>query len=166
MFYNGRIPQRSRPARGVIEVGQRPTLVFVTVRASTGSRSLAETRAHSIIKEVWFKADYWEIGTYVLMPDHLHFLAWPSRIEFDLDRWIQYWKSLATKKLGKLSMGGKDVRFITQSALTKAPKRKPPTPCKIQFDVDWLRTKRIGPSKARFLAAKGGEDDGEPQNGR
>jgi putative transposase len=111
MFHNGRIPQRSRPARGVIEVGQRPTLVFVTVRASTGSRSLAETRAHSIIKEVWFKADYWEIGTYVLMPDHLHFLAWPSRIEFDLDRWIQYWKSLATKKLGKLEYGWQRCSF-------------------------------------------------------
>jgi REP-associated tyrosine transposase len=104
-------PQRSRPARSVIEVGRRPTLVFVTVRVSTGSRSLAEARVHSIIREVWFNADYWEIGIYVLMPDHLHFLAWPGRIEFDLDRWIQHWKSLATKKLGKLEYGWQRCSF-------------------------------------------------------
>jgi hypothetical protein len=69
-------PQRSRPARGVIQVDQRPTLVFVTVRASRSSRSLADPKVHSDLREVWLSADYWEVGTYVLMPDHLHFLAW------------------------------------------------------------------------------------------
>jgi hypothetical protein len=71
------------PQEALLKSDERPTLVFVTVRGSTGSRSLAEARVHSIIKDVWFNADYWEIGTYVLMPDHLHFLAWPGCVEFD-----------------------------------------------------------------------------------
>jgi putative transposase len=104
-------PQRSRPARGVVEVEQRPTVVFVTVRALAGSRSLADERVHSILKEVWRNADYWEVGTYVLMPDHLHFLSWPGRVDFDLDRWIQYWKLLATKQLEKSGYGWQRCSF-------------------------------------------------------
>jgi REP element-mobilizing transposase RayT len=99
------------PQEALLKSDERPTLVFVTVRGSTGSRSLAEARVHSIIKDVWFNADYWEIGTYVLMPDHLHFLAWPGCVEFDLDKWIQYWKSLATKKLGKSEYGWQRCSF-------------------------------------------------------
>jgi REP element-mobilizing transposase RayT len=103
--------QRSRPAKGVIEVGRRPTLVFVTVCTSARSRSLADTRVHSVLKEVWLSANYWEVGIYALMPDHLHFLAWPGRVEFDLDGWIQYWKSLATKKLGRVEYGWQRCSF-------------------------------------------------------
>jgi putative transposase len=107
---NGR-PQRSRPSRGVITVAARPTLVFVTVRTTPHSRTLADTEAHSVLKEVWLTADYWEVGPYVLMPDHLHFFAWPGRVEFDLDRWIQYWKSFATKKLGGAGYGWQRCSF-------------------------------------------------------
>jgi putative transposase len=94
-------PKRARPSRAVVEVERRPTLVFVTVCTLSGSRSLAGVKVHAVLREIWLNADYWHVGTYVLMPDHLHFLAWPGRVDFDLDKWICYWKSLTTKKLGK-----------------------------------------------------------------
>jgi hypothetical protein len=104
-------PQPSRPSRGVIEVERRPTLVSVTVRASAHSRSLADAIVHSILREVWLRADYWEVGTYVLMPHHLHFLTWPGQVECDLDKWIQYWNSLATKRLGRTEYGWQRCSF-------------------------------------------------------
>src|SRR5260370_4694623 len=104
-------PQPARRSRGVSEVERRPTLVSVTVRASAHSRSLADAIVHSILREVWLRADYWEVGTYVLMPHHLHFLTWPGQVECDLDKWIQYWNSLATKRLGKWEYGWQRCSF-------------------------------------------------------
>ena len=94
-------PQRSRPCRGVIRIDARPTLIFVTVGTASRIPWLANEEVHSALRDIWFKADRWETGTYVIMPDHIHLFAWPGRIEHDLDAWIRYWKSLATKRLGR-----------------------------------------------------------------
>jgi putative transposase len=93
-------PQRSCPCRGVIRIDARPTLVFVTVSTASRIPWLANEEVHLALRDIWFKADRWETGTYVIMPDHIHLFAWPGRIEHDLDAWIRYWKSLATKRLG------------------------------------------------------------------
>jgi putative transposase len=61
---------------------------------------LANNEVHSALRDIWFKADRWETGIYVIMPDHIHLFAWPGKIEHDLDAWIRYWKSLVTKHLG------------------------------------------------------------------
>jgi len=71
----------------------------------------ADAIVHSILREVWLRADYWEVGTYVLMPHHLHFLTWPGQVECDLDKWIQYWNSLPTKRLGRTEYGWQRCSF-------------------------------------------------------
>jgi putative transposase len=35
------------------------------------------------------------------MPDHLHFFAWPGQLYADIDNWVQFWKSMFTKRLRK-----------------------------------------------------------------
>jgi putative transposase len=62
---------------------------------------LANDEVHAALRDIWLRADRWETGIYVLMPDHLHLLASPGKIEHSLDDWIRYWKSLATKRLGR-----------------------------------------------------------------
>jgi len=94
------LPQRSRPCKGVIKVDERSTLVFVTVGTALRIPWLANPEVHSVLRDVWFRANRWETGIYVLMPDHLHLFAWPGEVEHSLDDWIRYWKSQATKRLG------------------------------------------------------------------
>src|ERR1700751_1107960 len=92
--------QRSRPCRGVTKIDARPILVFVTVGTALRVPWLANDEVRSALRDIWFKADRWETGIYVIMPDHIHLFAWPGKIEHDLDAWIRYWKSLVTKHLG------------------------------------------------------------------
>jgi len=94
-------PQRSRSSKGVIEVASRPTLVFVTVATASRVPWLANDEVHSTLRDIWREADRWETGYYVVMPDHVHLFAWPGKIEHDLDEWVRYWKSLATKRLDR-----------------------------------------------------------------
>ncbi len=37
----------------------------------------------------------------LVIPNHLHFFAWPGRLHADVDDWVQYWKSIFTKRLRK-----------------------------------------------------------------
>jgi REP-associated tyrosine transposase len=103
--------QRSRPCRGVTKIDARPILVFVTVATALRVPWLANDEVHSVLRDIWFKADRWETGIYVIMPDHIHLFAWPGKIEHDLDAWIRYWKSLATKRLGSSACSWQQCSF-------------------------------------------------------
>jgi putative transposase len=105
------LPKRSRPCRGITRVETRPTLVFVTVGTASRVSWLANDKVHSVLRDIWFEADRWQTGIYVLMPDHIHLFAWPGGIEHDLDAWIRYWKSLATKRLGNSLRRWQDCSF-------------------------------------------------------
>jgi putative transposase len=50
-----------------------------------------------LLVQVWRQADAWLVGNYVLMPDHVHLFAAPRDLQFTIERWLQYWKSLFTK---------------------------------------------------------------------
>ena len=47
----------------------------------------------------WAEANTWLVGRYVVMPDHIHLFCAPNQIEpVPLERWIQFWKSLASRR--------------------------------------------------------------------
>jgi putative transposase len=65
---------------------------------------LASDSAHTAIVEAWSSASTWLVGRYVIMPNHLHLFCAPSAIDApSLERWMRYWKSLATCALRKRS---------------------------------------------------------------
>ena len=55
---------------------------------------------HAILRSAWLEADAWAVGSYVLMPDHLHLFCAPRNDDVELTRWVQYWKALSTRCWG------------------------------------------------------------------
>jgi len=86
------LPRRKRPAHGVfIDLGT-PTIVFLTVCTEHRTPWLTNPATHSALINVWTKADAWNVGYYLLMPDHLHLFCSPHKLEFTLKAWVSHWK--------------------------------------------------------------------------
>jgi putative transposase len=86
-------PQRSHPSKGVLFIENRPTLVFLTVCTRGRKRWLAHDLVHQQLRSVWLNSTDWMVGSYLLMPDHLHLFAWPGTGRLCFDMWIKVWKS-------------------------------------------------------------------------
>ena len=59
---------------------------------------LANAAASAAILAAWAKANYWQVGRYFLIPEHLHLFCtaalFPPR---PLKQWVEYWRSEATR---------------------------------------------------------------------
>jgi len=97
------LPQRSRPAHlPVLNVGTRANIVFVTICTKLRRPILATEAMHQVLRQSWTKAVDWQIGRYVLMPDHLHLFCAPNLFPAKpLTGWIGYWKRLTTQAHGE-----------------------------------------------------------------
>jgi putative transposase len=95
-FYN-----RSRPAHfPPIPRRENPVVVFVTVCTQSRSVNLCNDIIHNTLIEVWHKFNYWLVGDYVLMPDHLHFLCAPlAGYPSTLHDWMKAWKATSVRML-------------------------------------------------------------------
>jgi len=90
-------PKRSHPTHGVRESTDGPTVVFLTVCTRHRVAWLADELVEKQLIHAWQQAQAWQVGRYVLMPDHIHLFAAFKDTAFDLDRWVRYWKSLFSK---------------------------------------------------------------------
>lgn len=53
-----------------------------------------------IFSRVWSDSTRWEVGEYVLMPDHVHLFARPCNPGVcGLSSWIAWWKSIVAREL-------------------------------------------------------------------
>jgi putative transposase len=92
------IIDRRRPASGIVmRSGGEQTLLFVTVCTASRAPWLACDFVHDQLRRIWRDSDAWLVGSYVIMPDHMHFFCAPHDREISVDRWLQYWKSQFTK---------------------------------------------------------------------
>ncbi len=83
-----------------LEAHNRPILIFVTACTSKRRQLLATPSAHKAILAAWAVASTWLIGRYVIMPDHIHLFCAPNAFDVpSLDRWMRFWKSLATRSM-------------------------------------------------------------------
>ena len=79
----------------------QPT-VFLTVVTHERRAQLANQIAFDTLTTIWRrspKLDGWFVGDYLLMPDHLHLFAQPTRDAKPLPDWIGTWKSLSARQL-------------------------------------------------------------------
>ena len=53
---------------------------------------------HQVLREVWSESSLWQVGRYILMPDHIHFFVAATSDTIDYENWCRYWKSLFTKR--------------------------------------------------------------------
>ena len=95
------LPQRQRPAHfPPVESHNRSTLIFVTVCTRDRAPHLAIDLVHRALLSAWRQAAHWQVGRYVIMPDHVHFFCSPElHPPTPLPRWIAYWKRLTTQLL-------------------------------------------------------------------
>jgi putative transposase len=100
------LPKRRRPAAGVIESKNGPTIVFDTVCLSEKIGWLANGEIHTLLRNIWQNASAWLVGRYVIMPDHIHYFASPSFEPVPFENWVRFWKSQFTKRY-KIEHAGK-----------------------------------------------------------
>jgi REP element-mobilizing transposase RayT len=98
-------PERRHPVHlAPLEAHNRSIIVFVTACTAKRRQVLASASAHDAIVRAWFSASAWLVGRYVIMPDHIHLFCAPNSMEApSLERWMRFWKSLATRSLGERS---------------------------------------------------------------
>jgi putative transposase len=83
---------RKNPSMGVhFELG-RPTIVLLTVSTEKREPWLADSEVHRLLCETWTTATAWQVGDYLLMPDHLHLFCAPRDFSFTIEQWITFWK--------------------------------------------------------------------------
>jgi putative transposase len=83
-----------------LEAHNRPIIIFVTTCTAKRRPILASPSTHDAILAAWAEASAWLVGRYVIMPDHIHLFCAPNALEVPpLERWMRFWKSLATRNL-------------------------------------------------------------------
>jgi putative transposase len=78
-------------------------LFFLTTNTKHRQAILTRREIASILIEEWktaFDRHGWKVGRYVVMPDHVQFLCWPSMGEAQtLSRFLQAWKQWTCKRI-------------------------------------------------------------------
>jgi putative transposase len=92
-------PHRKRPTHfPTIAVGFRSIIIFLTVCTRQRRPLLANDEAVQLIIESWHAADFWRVGRYVIMPDHIHLFCAPNTFPAQpLKKWIAYWRNQVTR---------------------------------------------------------------------
>lgn len=76
-----------------------PIIIFVTVCTKDRKPLLANSKAHTVLRDAWEAANSWLVGRYVIMPDHLHLFCAPlPLIPQSLEKWVNFWKSVAARR--------------------------------------------------------------------
>jgi putative transposase len=74
-------PQRKKPAHfPTVEVGFRSIIVFLTVCTHRRKSLLANEEAARRLIAAWQAANFWRVGRYMIMPDHVHLFCAPNNI--------------------------------------------------------------------------------------
>ncbi len=93
-------PRRKTPVHlPLVEILNRPNIVFVTVCTQDRKRILCHPAVHELLIDSWLKADSWQIGRYVVMPDNIHLFCSPAELDYPpLKVWVKFWKSQSSMR--------------------------------------------------------------------
>ena len=70
---------RKRPAHfPTVAVGFKSIIIFLTVCTRQRKPLLANDVTARLIIESWQAANFWRVGRYVIMPDHIHMFCAPN----------------------------------------------------------------------------------------
>jgi len=60
---------------------------------------LATEAVKKLLVDAWNAADFWSVGRYVILPDHLHLFCAPNTFPPQpLKNWISFWKNSVMRK--------------------------------------------------------------------
>ena len=95
------MPQH-RHLRRLTHVFIKNPVYFVTTCTRNRARVLATAASSEVLIDEWRGAAQrhrWQIGRYVIMPDHVHFFACPEPDSVSLVRFVGHWKEWTGKRL-------------------------------------------------------------------
>jgi len=90
----------SPPLRRLDHIWIKNPVYFLTVCVAHRARLLSSPTVHEILRAEWQTADArhgWQIGRYVVMPDHVHFFACPLPTAKPLSAFLHAWKQWTAK---------------------------------------------------------------------
>ena len=92
-------PHRNRPAHfPTVAVGFKSIIIFLTVCTRQRKPLLANDETARLIVESWQAGDFWRVGRYVIMPDHMHLFCAPNTFPPQpLKKWIAHWRNHVTR---------------------------------------------------------------------
>jgi REP element-mobilizing transposase RayT len=99
---SGKDPQHR--LRRLDQVWLENPIYSITTDTKVRAPILANLACAEVLVSEWTSASArygWGIGYYVIMPDHVHFFASPSRSAATLSRLMQAWKGWTSKRIGK-----------------------------------------------------------------
>lgn len=71
---------------------------YVSMNVDKRRPLLARADTIAVLLAAWAKADFWRVGRYVIMPDHLHLFCGPATFPpAPLKQWLLYWRSEVTR---------------------------------------------------------------------
>ena len=82
----------------------RDPAYFITTCSKNRRKFLDNPAIHKILREEWEGAldrHRWAIGSYVVMPDHVHFFCKPTPEASKLSELMQHWKEWTSKRIKK-----------------------------------------------------------------
>ncbi|MBK1876270.1 transposase [Pelagicoccus mobilis] len=91
--------QRKHPASlPLLYTDKKPNIIFLTVCTHKRRQILALPESHQTLITAWTKADHWQVGHYLIMPDHIHLFCSPANPNhLPVKAWVKYWKSIASQ---------------------------------------------------------------------
>lgn len=94
-----RRPERKKPAHfPTIEAGFRSIIIFLTVCTNRRRPLLANDQAARLIVTALQAANFWRVGRYVIMPDHIHLFCAPNTFPPQpLKNWVCFWRNHVTR---------------------------------------------------------------------
>ena len=94
------LPERRGPAHHApVAIHNEPIVVQVNICTKDRRPILACDAVHSLCRDVWKSADFWRVGLYMIMPDHIHLFCTPGRTPAtSLKQWVSFWKSRIASK--------------------------------------------------------------------
>jgi REP element-mobilizing transposase RayT len=89
--FPGRKPLPHLPSKDLVN---QSITQYVSMNVAERRPLLANKVVAAVILDAWAKADYWLVGRYVLMPDHLHLFCAPARFPpTPLKQWVCFWRA-------------------------------------------------------------------------
>jgi putative transposase len=91
--------ERKKPAHfPTVETGFRSIIIFLTVCTHRRRPLLANDEAARLIIAAWQAANFWRVGRYVIMPDHIHLFCAPNTFPPQpLKNWVSFWRNYVTR---------------------------------------------------------------------
>ena len=96
---------RRKPAHPTpIRHADRPTILMVTVTLSSRYSLLDNPAVHDASRMSWTDATAWNVGYYMIMPDHYHLFCSPGNsCTVSVTAWCGYWKRSISKRVPSIS---------------------------------------------------------------